>query len=129
MKLLGGLSLRILPEDRNLYHAAAVMAGNHFAALIDCAVEMLKTARVERSTALTALAPLIKGCTENSLNLGPVEAFNGADRKRAQRHDPNTPQLSAKSPRFFQAIVLLCWTNGGPNGLAPWPAGSEGSRT
>lgn len=77
VKLLGGRSLRILAEDRNLYHAAAVIASNYIAALIYGAVEMLKTAGVGRSTALTALAPLVKTCTENSLDLGPVEALTG----------------------------------------------------
>jgi predicted short-subunit dehydrogenase-like oxidoreductase (DUF2520 family) len=77
VKLLDGRSLHILPEHRNLYHAAARMAGNYIAALIYGALELLKTAGVGCSMALTALAPLAKRCMENSVILGPVEALTG----------------------------------------------------
>jgi predicted short-subunit dehydrogenase-like oxidoreductase (DUF2520 family) len=72
----GGRSLRISPQHRGLYHAAAVMAGSYIAALI-YAVAMLVAAGVERSTALMALAPLVRTSGENSLDLGPVEALTG----------------------------------------------------
>jgi len=74
--LMGGRSLRISPQHRGLYHAAAVMAGSYIAALI-YAVAMLVAAGVERSTALMALAPLVRTSGENSLDLGPVEALTG----------------------------------------------------
>ena len=73
---MGGRSLRISPQHRGLYHAAAVMAGSYIAALI-YAVAMLVAAGVERSTALMALAPLVRTSGENSLDLGPVEALTG----------------------------------------------------
>src|SRR5271154_4546164 len=50
--LMGGRSLRISPQHRGLYHAAAVMASSYIAALIYAAVAILAAAGVERSTAL-----------------------------------------------------------------------------
>jgi len=75
--LAGGQSLRIRPEDRSLYHAAAVMASSYVAALIHAAVQIMEATGVGRLTALNALAPLARTCVENSLNLGPVEALTG----------------------------------------------------
>ena len=74
--LMGGRSLRISPQHRGLYHAAAVMASS-YRALIYAAVAILAAAGVERSTALMALAPLVRTSGENSLDLGPVEALTG----------------------------------------------------
>jgi predicted short-subunit dehydrogenase-like oxidoreductase (DUF2520 family) len=75
--LMGGRSLRISPQHRGLYHAAAVMASSYIAALIYAEVAILAAAGVERSTALMALAPLVRTSGENSLDLGPVEALTG----------------------------------------------------
>ena len=75
--LMGGRSLRISPQHRGLYHAAAVMASSYIAALIYAAVAILAAAGVERSTALMALAPLVRTSGESSLDLGPVEALTG----------------------------------------------------
>jgi predicted short-subunit dehydrogenase-like oxidoreductase (DUF2520 family) len=75
--LMGGRSLRISPQHRGLYHAAAVMASSYIAALIYAAVAILAAAAVERSTALMALAPLVRTSGESSLDLGPVEALTG----------------------------------------------------
>jgi predicted short-subunit dehydrogenase-like oxidoreductase (DUF2520 family) len=75
--LLGGRSLRIREKDRSLYHAAAVMASSYIGALIYGALEMLQAAGIERSMALSTLAPLARTCTENSLHLGPIEALTG----------------------------------------------------
>jgi len=77
VSLAGGRSFRIRPEGRSLYHAAAVMANSHVAALIHGAPEILEAAGVPRSTGLTALAPLARTCVENSLSIGPIQALTG----------------------------------------------------
>jgi predicted short-subunit dehydrogenase-like oxidoreductase (DUF2520 family) len=74
---LGGSSLRIPPEARPLYHAAAVMAGNYVVALVDAAAMLMKAAGVEQSVALRALGPLVEASATNALRLGPVEALTG----------------------------------------------------
>jgi predicted short-subunit dehydrogenase-like oxidoreductase (DUF2520 family) len=75
--LVGGRSLRIRPEDRSLYHAAAVMASNYIGALIHASVTTMEAVGITRQAAMTALSPLAKTSLENSLRLGPVEALTG----------------------------------------------------
>lgn len=84
--LLGGRSIRICPEHRSLYHAATVIASNYLAVLIHTGVELMQSAGIERQTALSALAPLVRTSAENSLLLGPVEALTGP----IQRGDSGT---------------------------------------
>ncbi|HWR51439.1 MAG TPA: Rossmann-like and DUF2520 domain-containing protein [Bryobacteraceae bacterium] len=76
-KLCGGTTLRIEPEARAMYHAAAVMAGNYVTALVDAAACLMEHAGVERETALRALAPLVRASAENALTRGPVAALTG----------------------------------------------------
>lgn len=75
--LLGGRSLRIRPEDRSLYHAAAVMASNYIGALIHASVTTLEAVGITRHAAMIAISPLAKASVDNSLRLGPVEALTG----------------------------------------------------
>jgi predicted short-subunit dehydrogenase-like oxidoreductase (DUF2520 family) len=93
--LVGGRSLRIDAQDHSLYHAAAVMASNYVAALINGATEILEVARVEPPAALSMLAPLVRACTENSLKLGPVEALTGP----IERGDSSTVASHLKALR------------------------------
>jgi predicted short-subunit dehydrogenase-like oxidoreductase (DUF2520 family) len=107
--LVGGRSLRIHAEDRSLYHAAAVMASSYIAALIYGAVEILKAAGVERSTALSTLAPLARTCAENSLNLGPVEALTGP----IERGDSATVLAHLKGLRSLPGPVKRLYGSAG----------------
>ena len=75
--MFGGSSLRIPPEVRPLYHAAAVMAANYVVALVDAAAILMKAAGVEQELALRALGPLVEASARNALRLGPVEALTG----------------------------------------------------
>jgi predicted short-subunit dehydrogenase-like oxidoreductase (DUF2520 family) len=78
VELLEGRTLRIRPGARPLYHAAAVMASNYVAALIDAAQSLLATASGEDGdSALRALAPLVHTAVENILERGPVAALTG----------------------------------------------------
>jgi predicted short-subunit dehydrogenase-like oxidoreductase (DUF2520 family) len=80
-RALGGSSLRIPPEARPLYHAAAVMAANYVVALVDAAAMLMKAAGVEQCVALRALSPLVEASATNALRLGPVEALTGPIRR------------------------------------------------
>jgi len=75
--LLKSEALRIAPEHRPLYHAAAVMASNYVTALLDAAVILMKETGVEEEQALRALAPLIRASVENAVTLGPLQALTG----------------------------------------------------
>jgi predicted short-subunit dehydrogenase-like oxidoreductase (DUF2520 family) len=87
---VGGKPLAIDPRRWQLYHAAAVMASNYHAALVDAALELMEDAGVARGPALEALAPLIRAATDNVLALGPEAALTGPIRRgdvgTVQRH-------------------------------------------
>jgi predicted short-subunit dehydrogenase-like oxidoreductase (DUF2520 family) len=77
VELLKGTTLRIAPDRRPLYHAAAVMASNYLTAVVDGAAILMEKAGVGREQALRALAPLIRASVENALALGPAQALTG----------------------------------------------------
>ncbi len=76
-KLLDGHPLRIPPEFRAAYHAAAVMAGNYVIGLIHASVQLMTAAGIEERDALAALAPLIRASVDNALDCGPLNALTG----------------------------------------------------
>ncbi|HEY1206187.1 MAG: Rossmann-like and DUF2520 domain-containing protein [Bryobacteraceae bacterium] len=88
--LLEGTALRIAPGSMPLYHAAAVMASNYVAGLIDAAAILMKTAGIDEKTALDALGPLIRAGVANALTLGPEKALTGpierGDAETVRRH-------------------------------------------
>lgn len=77
VELLGGTCLRIEAGRWPLYHAAAVMACNYQATLVDAALELLEQAGLSRTAALGAIAPLVRSTTANVLRLGPDAALTG----------------------------------------------------
>jgi predicted short-subunit dehydrogenase-like oxidoreductase (DUF2520 family) len=76
-KFLSGTILHIEPEGRHFYHAAAVMASNYIAALIDSAERLMVMAGASKTEALGALAPLVRASLKNVLQNGPIEALTG----------------------------------------------------
>jgi predicted short-subunit dehydrogenase-like oxidoreductase (DUF2520 family) len=74
---LSGHVLHIRPGARHLYHAAAVMASNYIAALMDSAEQLLLLAGVPEEDALGALAPLARTSLDNAVRLGALEALTG----------------------------------------------------
>lgn len=103
--LLDGRALRIRPEARPLYHAAAVMASNYVDALIDAAQGLLATASGEDGDrALRALEPLVRATVENVFERGPVAALTGP----IERGDAGTVRLHLEAldsaPRRIQDL-------------------------
>ena len=72
-----GTLLRIAPEHRSAYHAAAVMASNHVLALLDSSEWLLERAGVPRTAARHALSLLLRTTVEGGLKDGPVSALTG----------------------------------------------------
>jgi predicted short-subunit dehydrogenase-like oxidoreductase (DUF2520 family) len=72
-----GEVLRIAPDFRPLYHAAAVMASNYVLALLSASQTLIEQCGVDAEAALRALGPLIRTSVENGLARGPVEALTG----------------------------------------------------
>lgn len=74
---VGGKPVRISPAGKTLYHAAAVMACNYLAALVDASLAAAERAGIARDDALAALAPLARATLENVIAMGPAEALTG----------------------------------------------------
>jgi predicted short-subunit dehydrogenase-like oxidoreductase (DUF2520 family) len=74
---LGGHELVIPSDQRALYHAAAVLAGNAPLALLARATSLLEQAGVDTKTAHAALATLLAGAASNAKRRGPARALTG----------------------------------------------------
>jgi len=70
---LGMRSVRMRPEDRVAYHAAASIASNFLVTLEAAAERLAASAGVGRE----ALAPLVRATVENWIALGPEGALTG----------------------------------------------------
>jgi predicted short-subunit dehydrogenase-like oxidoreductase (DUF2520 family) len=109
-RALGGRILHIRPDARHLYHAAAVMASNYIAALLDCAEELLLLAGVPKSDALRALAPLARTSVENAVQCGAVDALTGpvvrGDAATVAEHSRAMDHAEATVAELYQAAGL-----------------------
>jgi len=81
IKHLDGKPLAVDPGRWRHYHAAAVMASNYNVTLVDAALELMEIAGLGQRQALDALAPLIRGTTENILLSDPAAALTGPVRR------------------------------------------------
>lgn len=67
-----------IPTDRKaLYHAAAVMAGNHAIAMLATAADLWERATGDAQGAHEALGPLTMQSVTNALRIGPEAALTG----------------------------------------------------
>lgn len=74
---LGGNSFVIKPDDKPLYHAAALMASPNLTALIDIAVEILNHCGIASSRARKILLPLVQSTIDNLKLHAPRRALTG----------------------------------------------------
>lgn len=74
---LGGRVLRVPPEERVLYHAAACIASNYLVALLHVAEKLLGRWATEEQEALQALLPLVTGTLRNVTQQGTTAALTG----------------------------------------------------
>lgn len=74
---LGCKLLEIPTAAKPLYHAAACIACNYFATLIEEALQVMEAAGVCRDDGLPALYPLIEGTLKNIKRVGPTGALTG----------------------------------------------------
>jgi len=70
---VGMRPMRVAPEDRAAYHAAASIASNFVVTLEAAAERLAATAGVDRA----ALAPLVRAAVETWAELGPERALTG----------------------------------------------------
>lgn len=74
---LDGHRFTIKPENKALYHAAAVMAAPHLTALIDLAVEMLSACGLSKTKAQEVFLPLLESTVSNLKTANPQQALTG----------------------------------------------------
>ncbi|WP_420475090.1 Rossmann-like and DUF2520 domain-containing protein [Noviherbaspirillum sp. ST9] len=74
---IGAQLVRINPEYKSVYHAAAVFSSNYLVALLDVAVEAYAKAGVPREEALKLMEPLVRGTVDNVFRLGTTDALTG----------------------------------------------------
>jgi len=87
---IGGVAVRIASADKVLYHAAAVMACNYLAAMLDASVAAGEAAGIDRATFLAAAGAIARATVENVIAMGPAEALTGpiarGDAETVARH-------------------------------------------
>ena len=87
---IGGRPVPIASSAKPLYHAAAVVACNYLAALVDAASALCGRAGIDEPTGRAALGPLVRATLENVLAAGPAAALTGpiarGDAATVRRH-------------------------------------------
>jgi predicted short-subunit dehydrogenase-like oxidoreductase (DUF2520 family) len=124
---LKGKSFSIPPENKALYHAAAVMASPHLVALFDLATEMLAACGINQKKAREILMPLVESTVNNLLAFTPDKALTGTfmrgDVATVRRHlkaleTPSLKQLTI-AREVYKLLGLHSLELAERNGLEP----------
>lgn len=110
---LRGHVIHIESESRPLYHAAAVMASNYVAALLDSAEHLMELAGVPRSDARRALEPLVRTGIDNVFASSPVDALTGP----VVRGDATTVASHVRAMRGAEQSVVELYQAAGQHAL------------
>jgi predicted short-subunit dehydrogenase-like oxidoreductase (DUF2520 family) len=108
---LDGNSFTIKPENKALYHAAAVMASPHLIALLDLAIKMLAACGLSQSKAQKVLAPLLESTVNNLKTSNPRQALTGTfargDITTVRRHlDALSTEEMAEALEVYKLLGL-----------------------
>ncbi len=105
---LGGVALPLSPEQQAAYHAAAVMAAGHVAALLDVASHVLANIGLHRPDAEKALAALTRSVVDNIDKVGLPAALTGpfarGDGATVARHLSGLAGVSAEAEAVYRAL-------------------------
>lgn len=74
---LGGRWVHLRPEDKVLYHAAAVIASNYAVTLTKAAADLWERFGEEPASAVRALLPLLEGTVRNIREIGLPDCLTG----------------------------------------------------
>jgi len=121
---LGGTPILIKPEQKALYHLAALMASPHLVALFDLAVELMVASGVKWADARKMLLPLVDSTVKNLHARKPSSALTGTfargDIGTVERH---LKALSSKTPpealEIYRLLGLRSLQLAKANGLDP----------
>ncbi len=102
---LGMRPMRVAPEDRAAYHAAASIASNFLVTLEAAAERLAGTAGVDRQ----ALAPLVRAAVETWVELGAERALTGpiarGDEATVARQRAAVQERAPELAPLFDALV------------------------
>ena len=102
----GNTIVDIRPEDKVLYHAAAVVASNMTVGLVFMAEQMLKRTGFTDEEASKALSPLIKGTMDNILRQGSVSALTGpVERNDVETVSKHLTKLTEQESEVYKALT------------------------
>ena len=104
----GARIVRIEPDAKPLYHAAAVLACNHLVGLVESSLQAYAAAGVDRASAMAALEPLVRGTVDNLFERGPAGALSGPIvRGEAELVARQIDGLTAVSPELGAVYRVL----------------------
>jgi predicted short-subunit dehydrogenase-like oxidoreductase (DUF2520 family) len=105
---LGGRAVELRPQDKALYHTAAVLVSNYVVTLMDMAATLWQQFGADQDSAAQALLPLLQGTVDNLRRLGLPDALTGpiarGDLGTVQRH---LEALAASAPDLLPAYREL----------------------
>ena len=105
---LGGVALPLAGDQQAAYHAAAVMAAGHVAALLDVAAHVLANIGLHRPDAEKALAALTRSVVDNIERVGLPAALTGpfarGDGATVARHLAGLQAISAEAEAVYRAL-------------------------
>lgn len=110
---IGGIPMKIPADKRALYHAAACIACNYFAALMQLTKELLDSCGIGEA-AIPAMQPLVEATWQNILQQGPLAALTGP----IVRGDAVTVQKHCEALKAEDAEKLLVYKSLGEYTLA-----------
>ncbi len=108
---LGGRWIVVRPEDKALYHIAAVMTSNYVVALVDGALQLWKKLGVAPEDATQAILTLTLGTLHNIEGLGTASGLTGpiarGDVGTVQRHLSELHEKAPELERMYRELGLL----------------------
>ena len=108
---LEGTAIELRPEDKALYHAAAVLISNYTVTLTKLATVLWLRFGRERSQALRALLPLLQGTLRNLESNGLPTALTGpvsrGDVASVERHLAALEEAAPETLAAYRELALL----------------------
>jgi predicted short-subunit dehydrogenase-like oxidoreductase (DUF2520 family) len=105
---LGGVVVKLPAERLPAYHAAAVLAAGHVAALLDTAVHLLRRIGLEQRVAEQALASLTRSVVDNIAEVGLPHALTGpfarGDAATVGKHLDALARISCEATTVYRTL-------------------------
>jgi predicted short-subunit dehydrogenase-like oxidoreductase (DUF2520 family) len=109
-KDIGLRAIQISSTSKTLCHAAAVTACNYFVALMDSATMLAENAGIDRTTAWSALEPLVATTLNNVTRMGTTDSLTGpiarGDVKTVRQHLQELALTSGQLASVYRTMGL-----------------------